>query len=120
MTSHRGFVAFATVAIPLISPPAADRYDERVERRFILEHLEGDGRGAGDDVCIAVRRDELGAALPRVRLRHPLRLVVVATVGREVGAIPPIASSLLIGASAGVKTMSGTPNVFAAAANARP
>ena len=61
-------------------PAAADRHDHGVERRKILEELERDRAGAGDHVRMRVRRDVESAAARRVRLRLPLRLVVVAAL----------------------------------------
>ena len=39
-------------------PAAADRDDQRVEVRRVLEHFERDGPGAGDDLRIVERMDE--------------------------------------------------------------
>ena len=63
-------------------PAAADRNDDRIDRRKILEQLEADRARAGDDVRVRVRRNEEAASAARVCLRLPLRLVIVRALAQ--------------------------------------
>ena len=87
MISQAGAIDFAVAATPLIESAAADGDHERVDAGRVLEDLERDGRRAGDNLRVVVRRDELGPGVGRERLRHPLRIVVVAAVGAQHGAV---------------------------------
>ena len=67
---------------PADQPAAADRHDHRVDDRQIVEQLQRNRARAGDHVGMRVRGDVQPASTGGVRLRLPLRFVIVGTLAQ--------------------------------------
>ena len=73
---------------------AADGDDDRVHVRPGVSNLQGDGAAAGNDVLLAVRRDEDRAGGPGKLHRHPLGVFVVGGDRTQFGAVAANGSEL--------------------------
>ena len=73
---------------------AADGDDDGVHIRPGVSNLQGDRAGAGNDVLLAVRRDEDRAGCPGKLHRHPFGVFVVGGEGSQVGAVAADGSKL--------------------------
>ena len=93
-TRMAGLAALATRAMPLARPPPPMGTTIVVHLRPAVANLQGDRAGAGNDVVVAVGRDEGRPGRPRELHRHAFGVLVVGGNRSQFGAVAADGSEL--------------------------